>query len=199
MHPWLSRLRHDLVKRAVWPARDLRDASREPAQGDLLQLRRGLFDLRDEDGRGSRATELWERLRAEAPALPPAARDAFGTAVLQAGGAVTGRAEERRGRPAGLDALVPEDKAQHQGRRALEELRRKQGLHILERLRRDYPPLPVVLLTTTEADFEKPQGPLVYFCENEVVDSRTLAAEITRALDLQHASQEGPVFWGRGA
>src|SRR5438094_169566 len=46
---------------------------------------------------------------------------------------------------------------------------------------------------------EEPQGPLVYFCENEVVDSRTLAAEITRALDLQHASQEGPVFWGRGA
>ena len=97
------------------------------------------------------------------------------------------------------ERLLPEDKAQHQGRRALEELRRKQGLHILERLRRDYPTLPVVLLTTTEADFEKPQGPLVYFCENEVVDSRTLAAEITRALDLQHASQEGPVFWGRGA
>ena len=97
------------------------------------------------------------------------------------------------------DRLLPEDKSQHQGRRGLEELRRKQGLHILERLRRDYPTLPVVLLTTTDADFEKPQGQLVYFCENEVVDSRTLAAEITRALDLQHASQEGPVFWGRGA
>src|SRR5712671_6973496 len=97
------------------------------------------------------------------------------------------------------ERLLPEDKSQHQGRRALEELRRKQGLHILERLRRDYPTLPVVLLTTTDADFEKPQGQLVYFCENEVVDSRTLAAEITRALDLQHASQEGPVFWGRAA
>ena len=97
------------------------------------------------------------------------------------------------------ERLLPEDKSQHQGRRAIEELRRKQGLYILERLRRDYPTLPVVLLTTTDADFEKPQGPLVYFCENEVVDSRTLAAEITRALDLQHASQEGPVFWGRSA
>jgi DNA-binding NtrC family response regulator len=97
------------------------------------------------------------------------------------------------------DRLLPEDKSQHQGRRALEELRRKQGLHILERLRRDYPTLPVVLLTTTDAELDRPLGPLVYFCENEVVDSRTLAAEITRALDLQHAAQEGPVFWGRSA
>src|SRR5437763_9998907 len=95
------------------------------------------------------------------------------------------------------ERLLPEDKSQHQGRRAVEELRRKQGLYILERLRRDYPQLPVVLLTTTEASVEKPQGPLVYFCENEVVDSRTLAAEITRALELRQASQEGPVFWGR--
>src|SRR5215467_5316064 len=95
------------------------------------------------------------------------------------------------------ERLLPEDKSQHQGRRALEELRRKQGVYILERLRRDYPTLPVVLLTTTDAEFEKPHGPLVYFCENEVVDSRTLAAEITRALELQEASQEGPVFWGR--
>jgi two-component system nitrogen regulation response regulator GlnG len=95
------------------------------------------------------------------------------------------------------ERLLPEDKSQHQGRRAIEELRRKQGLYILERLRRDYPQLPVVLLTTTEAELEKPQGPLVYFCENEVVDSRTLAAEITRALELRQASEEGPVFWGR--
>ena len=95
------------------------------------------------------------------------------------------------------ERLLPEDKSQHQGRRAIEELRRKQGLYILERLRRDYPQLPVVLLTTTGAEIDKPQGPLVYFCENEVVDSRTLAAEITRALELRQASQEGPVFWGR--
>ena len=97
------------------------------------------------------------------------------------------------------DRLLPEDKSAHQGKRALEELRRRQGLYILERLRRDYPTVPVVLLTTTDEAFEKTQGPLVYFCENEVVDSRTLAAEITRALELQHAAQEGPVFWGRGA
>ncbi len=80
----------------------------------------------------------------------------------------------------------------------LEQVRRKQGLYILERLRKDYPTLPVVMLTTTDADVgERPQDPLVHFCENDVVDSRTLAAEISRALKLQHEAQEGPVFWGR--
>ena len=121
MHPWLSRLRHDLVKRAVWPARDLRDASREPAQGDLLQLRRGLFDLRDENGRVSTATELWGRLRAEAPALPPAALDGFGTAVLQAERAVTGFAGDPRSWPAVLDAVLRIERAFADLARTLEE------------------------------------------------------------------------------
>jgi len=92
------------------------------------------------------------------------------------------------------ERLLPEDKRDLK----LEQVRRKQGLFILERLRRDYPTLPVVMLTTTEGDpATLPQDPLVHFCENEVVDSRTLAAEISRALRLQHAAQEGPVFWGR--
>jgi DNA-binding NtrC family response regulator len=92
------------------------------------------------------------------------------------------------------ERLLPEDKRDQK----LEPLRRKQGLHILERLRRDYPTLPVVMLTTTDGDADaRPQDPLVHFCENEVVDSRTLAAEISRALQLQHEAQEGPVFWGR--
>jgi len=77
----------------------------------------------------------------------------------------------------------------------LETVRRTQGLYILAQLRKDYPTLPVVLLTTTDASIERPQHPLVHFCENEVVDSRTLAAEVSRALALQHAAQEGPVFW----
>jgi two-component system nitrogen regulation response regulator GlnG len=86
------------------------------------------------------------------------------------------------------ERLLPEDKGE------LEQARRKQGLYILERLRRDYPKLPVVMLTTTDADT---RDPLVQFCENEIVDSRTLAAEISRALAVQHAADEGPVFWGR--
>ena len=93
------------------------------------------------------------------------------------------------------ERLLPEVKPE--GAR-LESLRRKQGMLILEKLRKDYPTLPVVLLTTTEADLgSRPKDPLVHFCENEVVDSRTLAAEISRALSLHHAAQEGPVFWGR--
>jgi DNA-binding NtrC family response regulator len=102
------------------------------------------------------------------------------------------------------ERLLPEDKshlpAEPAARRAsLEELRRRQGLHILEKLRQTYPKLPVVMLTTTGSDLgaARPDDPLVYLCENEVVDSRSLAAEIARALALGHEAQEGPVFWGR--
>ena len=79
----------------------------------------------------------------------------------------------------------------------LAQLRRRQGLHILGELRKSYPTLPVVMLTTTDTDLEVQEDPLVHFCENDVVDSRTLASEITRALDHQEALQEGAVFWGR--
>ena len=102
------------------------------------------------------------------------------------------------------DRLLPEDKAHLPGepaarRTAIEDLRRRQGLHILERLRQTYPTLPVVMLTTTGSDLgaARPDDPLVYLCENEVVDSRSLAAEISRALALGHRAQEGPIFWGR--
>jgi DNA-binding NtrC family response regulator len=102
------------------------------------------------------------------------------------------------------ERLLPEDKtdlpaaapARHQ---AIEALRRRQGLLILDRLRSEYPRLPVVMLTTTSSELgaERPEDPLVYFCENEVVDSRSLAAEISHALALHQDLQEGPVFWGR--
>jgi DNA-binding NtrC family response regulator len=102
------------------------------------------------------------------------------------------------------ERLLPEDKSDLPAdpklrKPALEGLRRKQGLLILERLRRDYPKLPIVMLTTTSSDLgaERPADPLVYFCENEVVDSRSLAAEITQALSAHQGVQEGPVFWGR--
>ena len=102
------------------------------------------------------------------------------------------------------ERLLPEDKSHlpvepKERKAAVEDLRRKQGLHILSRLRRDYPSLPVVMLTTTDAELgaDRPGDPLVYFCENEVVDSRSLAAEITRALALGENQREGAVFWGR--
>jgi DNA-binding NtrC family response regulator len=102
---------------------------------------------------------------------------------------------EERLLPEAKEALPAEARARTA---AVEELRRRQGLLILERLRHDYPTLPVVMLTTTDATVgAHPDDPLVYFCENEIVDSRTLAAEITRALTLHHTAQEGSVFWGR--
>jgi hypothetical protein len=77
MHPWLKALRHDLVKRAVWPARDLRDTGGR----DLLALRRGLFELTDAEGAPISAERLWARLRADAPANAAAACDDFGAAL----------------------------------------------------------------------------------------------------------------------
>jgi len=100
------------------------------------------------------------------------------------------------------ERLLPEDKsalpaAASPRAAALEKLRRHQGLHILERLRQDFPTLPVVLLTTTDEVVAERADPLLYFCAHEVVDSRALAIEINRALALRHAEQEGPVFWGK--
>jgi DNA-binding NtrC family response regulator len=100
--------------------------------------------------------------------------------------------------------LLPEDKSslptEVKARKgAVEKLRRRQGLLILDRLRQDFPTVPVVMLTTTGAELgaERPADPLVYFSENEVVDSRSLAAEITRALILGESQKEGSVFWGK--
>src|SRR5919205_3360449 len=79
MHPWLAALRHDLVKRAVWPARDLRDTGEE----DVAALRKGLTQLRDAEGAPITATALFERMRASAPCPAPAC-DAFARALQDA-------------------------------------------------------------------------------------------------------------------
>ena len=70
MDAWLSRLRHDLGKRAVWSARDLREAGREPGPADMLELRAGLFELRDGEGRVVSARELWQELCREGGEVP---------------------------------------------------------------------------------------------------------------------------------
>ena len=65
---WLARVRHDLVKRLVWPARDRRDVGGAPAPGELAPR------LIDEEGRPTTAAALWAVLAAEAPSgadLPP--------------------------------------------------------------------------------------------------------------------------------
>jgi hypothetical protein len=71
VHPWARRLHHDIVKRAVWAARDLRSLEGSPALADVAALRRGLYDLRDEEGTPATARSLWERMRAEAPRKTP--------------------------------------------------------------------------------------------------------------------------------
>ncbi len=78
MHPWLQALRHDLVKRAVWPARDLRDAG----EHDPAALRRGLMQLSDAEGMPVTAEQLFAQMRREAP--PGAACEPFAAALRNA-------------------------------------------------------------------------------------------------------------------
>jgi hypothetical protein len=73
---WLARVRHDLVKRLLWPARDRRDAGGAPAPGELSP------DLVDEEGRPVTAEALWAALASEAP--PGAALAAFEEALGRA-------------------------------------------------------------------------------------------------------------------
>ena len=121
MHPWLTRLRHDLVKRAVWPARDLRGVSSEPVAADVLQLQRGLLDLRDDDGSALTASALWTRFRADAPAIPSAALDAFGDAVAEAERAVSALSERPHMWCPALDAVLRVERAFADLARTLEE------------------------------------------------------------------------------
>jgi hypothetical protein len=70
MDPWLQQLRHDLVKRALWPARDLRATLAEGGSAtpkDLAALRAGLFDLRAPDGASCDALTLLGHLKDTAP------------------------------------------------------------------------------------------------------------------------------------
>ncbi|HXI37600.1 MAG TPA: hypothetical protein VNH80_11875 [Burkholderiales bacterium] len=76
---WLARVRHDLVKRLVWPARDRRDVGGEPAPGELAP------DLIDDEGRAVTASALWTALAADAPAGADVA--SFATAVARAAAA----------------------------------------------------------------------------------------------------------------
>src|SRR3954469_1079446 len=79
---WLARVRHDLVKRIVWPARDRREMGGDPAPGELVP------DLIDDEGRPITAPALWAALAADAPtgaAIGPfAAAVAGATAAAQA-------------------------------------------------------------------------------------------------------------------
>jgi hypothetical protein len=61
---WLARVRHDLVKRLVWPARDRRDLGGAPAPGELAA------NLVDDEGAPTSAQALWSALAADGPRGP---------------------------------------------------------------------------------------------------------------------------------
>jgi len=72
---WLRRLRHDLVKRLLWPARDRKDMG-GPAQPGELVVR-----LVDDEGDPASAEAIWAGLRAEAPVPARAALATFAVAL----------------------------------------------------------------------------------------------------------------------
>ncbi|HEY3356842.1 MAG TPA: hypothetical protein VGQ83_26560 [Polyangia bacterium] len=89
MHPWLRRLRHDLMKPLVWVARDLRELGAAPSAADLAQLGRDFAGLHDPAGEPVTARDLFARYRAEAPAaLAAPALAAFARALDEAAAAV---------------------------------------------------------------------------------------------------------------
>jgi|SRR5450432_860127 hypothetical protein len=78
MHPWLATVRHDLLKRAVWPARDLLALG----QRDPEALKEGLLQLTDDEGREVTALQLFAQLRLTAP--EGSGLDAFESALRKA-------------------------------------------------------------------------------------------------------------------
>ncbi|HEY2902631.1 MAG TPA: hypothetical protein VGL59_18745 [Polyangia bacterium] len=73
---WLAQVRHDLVKRLLWPARDRRALGGPVLPGELVAA------LIDDEGAAVAAAALWATLRTTAPvAVSSAALDAFAAAV----------------------------------------------------------------------------------------------------------------------
>src|SRR5262245_57739002 len=94
---WLARLRHDLLKHLLWPARDRQEMGGAPARGELRP------SFIDAEGRPTAAADLWRALRAEAPR--GLALEAFDAALGRA------LAAAEAGDVAGVLALEPEVEA----------------------------------------------------------------------------------------
>jgi hypothetical protein len=99
---WLARVRHDLVKRMLWAARDRRDLGGEVRAGELVAK------LLDDEGRPIATLDLWRRLDQEAPdSLSISARLAFARALAEAeAGARNDRLEPVLALEAAFEALA---------------------------------------------------------------------------------------------
>jgi hypothetical protein len=75
---WLRRVRHDLVKRLLWPARDRRDMGGTVRPGELV------VSLVDDQGNPATAEALWANLRDDAPSPEHPALPAFAVALERA-------------------------------------------------------------------------------------------------------------------
>lgn len=108
------------------------------------------------------------------------------------------------------DDLLPEDKTSilrsQDSKRALTRLRRAQGLHILDRLRRTHPDLPVIVMTSRddlplEADAERLRAEdYTYLLDDDYLDARSLKLQIDGILARGHRhdadSIDEPFYWG---
>ncbi|MCB9701425.1 MAG: sigma-54-dependent Fis family transcriptional regulator [Myxococcales bacterium] len=107
------------------------------------------------------------------------------------------------------DELLPYDKealfARGDRRRVIERLRRTQGLQILDRLRQDYPDLPLIVMTSRddlplEVDAERLHAEdYTYLLADEYLDARSLKLQIEGILARRQESapaEAEPFFWG---
>ena len=106
------------------------------------------------------------------------------------------------------DDLLPADKREllEKGNpsRVLERLRRSQGLHILARLRKRHPDLPVIVMTARddlplEFDAERLHAEdYTYLLDDEYLDARSLRLQVEGILARRNReAEDGPFYWGR--
>ncbi len=86
--------------------------------------------------------------------------------------------------------------------KAVERLRREQGLHILTVLRREHPDLPVIVLTSREGmDLQRLGAEEEYttFLDDDDLDAQVLRAQIDAMVAARRGEEiDGAVFWGTG-
>jgi DNA-binding NtrC family response regulator len=111
------------------------------------------------------------------------------------------------------DELLPYDKSDivrggGDPTRAIEKLRRSQGLHILDHLRNSYPDLPVIVMTSQadlplDADAERLRAEdYTYLLDDEYLDARSLKLQMEGILarrDRPELSEDEPFYWGATA